>query len=310
MSPVVDPPSIPPAKTPPHRAGFVAIVGRPNVGKSTLMNRLVGQKVSIVSEKPQTTRNRIMGVCHLAYGQMVFFDTPGLHHADIPLNRKMVQAALSCLREVDLILYLVEPTPPSDANRWIEARLHRVETPKILVVNKMDLVHATSLLPILDAYHRQGLYADLVPLSAKTGDNLSRLLPVALAHLPEGAPLFPEDTLTDQPTRFLASEIIREKVIEQTRQEIPYAVAVEVEAFQETDARITIRAILFVERDSQKGVLIGRQGRMLKEIGTHAREAIAALLGKPIFLGLWVKVKREWRRDDAFLKQMGYGSTR
>jgi GTP-binding protein Era len=290
-----------------YRSGFVAIVGRPNVGKSTLINRLIGQKISIVSEKPQTTRNRIMGVCHLADGQIVFFDTPGLHQADIQLNRKMVQAALGCLREVDLVLYMVEPTLPKQEDEWIEKHLRPLSTPTVLVVNKMDTLSSVGLIPILDAHQKRGNYAALVPLSAKLGNNIDRLLPMLLSHLPEGEALFPDETLTDQPVRFLAAEIVRESTIKQTHAEIPYVVAVEIESFAETDDTITIRALLFVERDSQKGILIGHGGNMLKTIGTRARKEIAALLGKPVDLMLWVKVKSDWRENTAFLKQMGYG---
>ncbi len=290
-----------------YRSGFVAIVGRPNVGKSTLINRLIGQKISIVSEKPQTTRNRIMGVCHLPEGQIVFFDTPGLHRADIQLNRKMVQAALGCLREVDLILFMVGPTMPKTEDAWIEKHLRTLSTPTLLVVNKIDTLSSVGLIPILDAHQKRGNYAALVPLSAKFGNNIDRLLPALLSRLPEGEALFPDETLTDQPVRFLAAEIVRESAIKQTHAEIPYVIAVEIESFAETDDALTIRALLFVERDSQKGILIGQGGQMLKAIGTRARKEIATLLGKPVSLMLWVKVKSEWRENTAFLKQMGYG---
>ncbi len=291
-----------------YRSGFVALVGRPNTGKSTLINQLVGQKISIVSEKPQTTRNRIMGICHLPETQIIFFDTPGLHHANIALNRKMVRSALSCLCEVDLILHLVEPIPPAQEDAWIAHHLHSVKTPKVLAVNKIDLLAShNSLLPILDAYNLQKIYADLVPISAKTRENTPRLLSTICKHLPVGEALFPEDTVTDQPVRLLAAEIVREKAIRATRQEIPYVIAVEIETFEESDSGITIHALLFVERDSQKGILIGHRGSMLKDIGTRARQELSGLLGKPVFLGLWVKVKPDWRENDAFLKQMGYG---
>jgi len=289
-----------------YKSGFVAIVGRPNVGKSTLINRLVGQKVAIVSDRPQTTRNRIMGVCHATEGQIVFFDTPGIHQATVKLNQRMVQYALASLREVDLILFLVEPEPPSPADGWIAAHLRRVKTPTLLVVNKIDLLPPAHLIPILDDYNRQGHYAGLVPLSAKVGSNMERLFPQMWAHLPDGEPLFDAETVTDQPIRFLAAEVIREKVIEATRLEIPYAVAVEIESFKEAENGITIDAMLFVERPSQKGILIGAGGLMLKKIGTRARTEIAALLGAPTHLTLWVKVKPAWRESDAFLKQMGY----
>ncbi len=289
-----------------YKSGFVAIVGRPNVGKSTLINRLVGQKVAIVSDRPQTTRNRIMGVCHQPAGQIVFFDTPGIHQATIKLNQRMVQYALASLKEVDLVLFLVEPEAPQPADGWIAERLRRVKTPTLLVVNKIDLVSPVHLIPMLDTYNKAGHYAGLVPLSAKDGSNVDRLFEQMWAHLPEGEPLFDAETVTDQPIRFLAAEVIREKVIELTRLEIPYAVAVEIESFKEAENGITIDATLFVERPSQKGILIGAGGKMLKTIGTRARLEIAALLGAPTHLTLWVKVKPAWRQSDAILKQLGY----
>ncbi len=294
-----------------YRSGFIAIIGRPNVGKSTFLNFVLGQKVAIVSDKPQTTRNRIMGVHHLADGQMIFFDTPGIHKAKGGLNTKMVQAAFSSLHEVDLILFLVEPcielTPQE---RFIADRLTRVKTPKLLVINKIDLVHPNLLIPMLDTHGRNPLFQAVVPVSAKTGNNVDRLLSMILPRLPEGPPLFPEETVTDQPIRFLAAEIIREQVLHRTREEIPYVVAVEIEEFREDEKMIRIRATLFVEKDSQKGILIGARGGALKIIGQAAREALEALLGTRIFLELWVKVRKDWRENPAFLRQMGYGESK
>lgn len=293
----------------PYRSGFVAIIGRPNVGKSTLLNQLLGQKISIVSDKPQTTRNRILGVKHLPEGQMVFFDTPGVHKARTKLNQRMVQAALDSLNEVDLIFFLVEPdAAPGEGDLFIADHLKKIDTPQILVVNKIDLIKKERLIPLLDFYGRQGNFSEMIPISALTGENVDRLTAAALSHLPEGAPYFPEDVVTDQPVRFLAAEIIREKVIEKTREEIPYAVAVQIEEFKEEEARnlMSIRATLFVERDSQKGILIGEKGGMLKEIGTAARQELQSLLGAKIFLELWVKVKKDWSKDEPFLTEMGY----
>ena len=292
-----------------YRSGFIAIVGRPNVGKSTLLNQILGQKISIISDKPQTTRNRILGVKHLPEAQMVFFDTPGVHKARTKLNQRLVQAALDSLQEVDLIFFLVGPdAEPGEGDLFITDYLKDIKTPKILVVNKVDLVKKERLIPILDFYGRRGSFSEMIPISALTGDNVDRLLEVALSHLPEGEPYFPEDVVTDQPVRFLAAEIIREKVILKTREEIPYSVAVQIEDFKEDEAKnlSAIQAVIFVEKESQKGIIIGRKGGMLKEIGTDARKELEALLGTKIFLELWVKVKKDWSKSDSFLKEMGY----
>ncbi len=294
----------------PYRSGFIAIIGRPNVGKSTFLNFVLGQKVAIVSDKPQTTRNRIMGVHHLPDGQMIFFDTPGIHKAKGRLNTKMVQAAFSSLHEVDLILFLVEPgAEMTPSEQFITSHLAHVKTPKLLVINKIDRVAKELLIPMLDCHSRNTLFQAVVPISAKTGDNMERLLTMILPCLPEGPPLFSEETVTDQPVRFLAAEMIREQVFLKTREEIPYAVAVEIEEFREDEKIIRIRASLSVEKDSQKGILIGARGGMLKTIGQAAREALSALLGTPIFLEVWVKVRKDWRENPAFLRQLGYGET-
>lgn len=299
----------PPASPEEYRSGFIAIVGRPNVGKSTLLNQVLGQKISIISDKPQTTRNRILGVKHLPQAQMVFFDTPGVHKARSKLNQRFVQAALDSLQEVDLIFFLVEPdVEAGEGDLFITDYLKKIDTPKILVVNKVDLFKKERVIPVLDFFSRRGSFSEMVPISALTGDNVDRLLTLALAHLPEGAPYFPEDVVTDQPVRFLAAEIIREKVIKKTREEIPYSVAVQIEDFREDEKKnlSSIQAVIFVEKESQKGILIGRKGGMLKEIGTAAREELEALLGAKIFLELWVKVKKDWSRNERFLKEMGY----
>lgn len=292
-----------------YRSGFISIIGRPNVGKSTLLNHVLGQKISIISDKPQTTRNRILGVKHLPEGQMVFFDTPGIHKARTKLNQRMVQAALGSLEEVDLVFFLIEPDlEPGEGDLFIAEHLGRIRTPKILVMNKIDLVKKERMIPLLDYFNRKGDFSEIIPISALHGDNVERLVNVALSFLPEGEPYFPEDVVTDQPVRFLASEIIREKVIQKTRDEVPYAVAVQIEEFKEDEAKnlSTIRAVIFVERDSQKGILIGQKGQTLKEIGTAARLELEALLGAKIFLQLWVKPKKGWSKDDAFLSEMGY----
>lgn len=292
-----------------YRVGFVAIVGRPNVGKSTLLNSILGQKVSIVSEKPQTTRNRILGVRHLSDGQMVFFDTPGIHAPTTELNRRMVQSALVTLREVDLVFFLVEPDEhPGGGDLFISRQLREINTPKILVINKIDLVKKDRLLAILAFYDKQGGFREMVPVSALSGENVEHLLSVGLSLLPEGVPYFPEDVVTDQPVRVLAAEIIREKAIKKTYEELPYAIAVQIEEFKEDTEKNTmmIRAFMIVEKESQKGILIGRAGQMIKEIGEAARRELEALLGAKIFLGLWVKVRKEWSKDTFFLRKMGY----
>lgn len=291
------------------KSGFVAIIGRPNVGKSTLLNRMLGEKISIVTDKPQTTRNRILGVYHFPKGQIVFLDTPGIHQARSGLNRRMVQTALATLDEIDLIFFLVEPNLSHGANDpLITPHLEKIKTPKILIVNKIDLVYRDHIIPLLDSYNREGLYSEVIPISALTGENVDRLLSLTQSFLPGGNPFFSEDVITDQPVRFLAAEIIREKVIEMTREEVPYVIAVEIEAFKEEPTRglTTIHATLYVERSSQKGILIGKKGHLLKEIGKQARLEIETLLATKIYLALWVKVKRNWRKDDRFLTYMDY----
>lgn len=293
----------------PYRSGFISIIGRPNVGKSTLLNHVLGQKISIISDKPQTTRNRILGVKHLPEGQMVFFDTPGIHQAKSKLNQRMVQAALGSLGEVDLVFFLVEPDlEAGETDLFIAEHLGKIKTPKILVMNKIDLVKKERMIPLLDFFNKKGGFSEMIPISALHGENVERLVNMALSFLPEGEPYFPEDVVTDQPVRFLAAEIIREKVIKKTRDEIPYAIAVQIEEFKEDEVKnmSTIRAVIFVERDSQKGILIGQKGQTLKEIGTAARQELETLLGAKIFLQLWVKVKKGWSKDDAFLNEMGY----
>jgi GTP-binding protein Era len=292
-----------------YHSGFISIIGRPNVGKSTLLNHVLGQKISIISDKPQTTRNRILGVKHLPEGQMVFFDTPGIHKARTKLNQRMVQAALGSLEEVDLVLFLVEPDlEAGETDLFIAEHLGKIKTPKILVMNKIDLVKKERMIPLLDFFNKKGGFSEMIPISALHGENVDRLVDIALSFLPEGEPYFPEDVVTDQPVRFLAAEIIREKVIKKTREEVPYAIAVQIEEFQEDEVKnmSSIRAVIFVERDSQKGILIGQKGQTLKEIGTAARQELEGLLGTKIFLQLWVKLKKGWSKDDAFLTEMGY----
>lgn len=302
--------------TDPFHSGFVSIIGRPNVGKSTLLNHILGEKVAIISDKPQTTRNRILGVKHLPEGQVVFLDTPGIHKPKYKMNRKMVETALATLGEVDLILFMIEATDAlsrrggaqaGGGDAFIMERLGGVKTPVFLVLNKMDLVKKEKTMPLVESYTRGFKFSEVVPISAETGANVDRLLELILKTLPEGDPFFPEDIVTDQPVRFIASEIIREKILRNTREEIPYSVAVMIEAFREEKSRPTeIAAMILVERDSQKGILIGKKGEMLKTIGTQARLELEGLLGTKVFLELWVKVQPNWRQDEMVLKELGF----
>ncbi|HZZ84552.1 MAG TPA: GTPase Era [Anaeromyxobacteraceae bacterium] len=301
------------------RAGFVAIVGRPNVGKSTLLNRVLGEKVAIVSPRPQTTRTRILGV-HTAPGmQIAFFDTPGLHRAKGALNSRMVETALATLSEVDTVLVLVEAgTGPGgrvevgEATQWILEQVKRSGKPLVLGVSKADRAPKETLLPVIAAYQGLAPWSDVVPFSSFSGENVEDLLATLAKTLPESeALLFPDDMLTDQAERQLAAEYVREQVILQTRQELPYAVAVEVEEFDESarhegkSGLVRISALLLVERDSQKAILIGKRGEMLKSIGTRAREGLDRLLGCKVFLKLTVKVEARWSERAASLQKLG-----
>lgn len=291
------------------RCGFVSIVGRPNVGKSTLLNRILGEKIAIISDKPQTTRNRIMGVAHLSGAQIVFLDTPGIHKPKHGLNRRMVRRALDTFQEADLILVMGEATSnPGPGDRFVVEQLDRLSTPVFLVLNKIDTVNRSALIEKLTRY--AGLYAfkEVVPVSAATGENVDRLLEVIKDSLPEGPPMFPEETVTDQPLRVMAGEFIREKILARMREEMPYSAAVEVEEFKE-DAekdRVSIQAVIYVERESQKGIMIGKKGDILKAVGTEARLDLERLMGCKVVLKLWVKVKPGWRANEGMLERMGY----
>jgi len=290
------------------KSGFVAIIGRPNAGKSTLLNTLLGEKVAIISNKPQTTRNRILGIKNQPAGQIIFLDTPGIHQARSKLNQAMVKVALATYNEVDVICFLIEADrPDQEENDYILETLNQVKNPVLLVINKIDLVPKGDLLPIIDNYSRLRPFEQIIPLSALLGDGVDVLLAELIQILPEGPKLFPEDMITDLPERFLAAELIREKVFLLTREEIPYSTAVVVEEFKEKAEKnlIVIKAAIQVERESQKGILIGGKGRMLKEIGRLARKEIEALLGAKVFLELWVKVEKNWREDPRALRRLG-----
>jgi GTP-binding protein Era len=292
------------------KSGFVSIIGRPNAGKSTLLNFLLGEKIAIISNKPQTTRNRILGIKNHAAGQIIFLDTPGIHRSRSRLNQSMVKVALATYNEVDAICFLIEADrADNDENDFILETLPRVEKPVLLVINKIDLISKNDLLPIMERYSRLRSFEQIIPTSALLGDGVDILVNELLKILPEGPKLFPEEMITDLPERFLAAELIREKVIRLTREEIPYATAVVIEEFKEREGKnlIVIKAAIQVERDSQKGILIGGKGRMLKEIGFLARKEIEALLGARVFLELWVKVEKNWREDPRALRRLGYG---
>jgi GTP-binding protein Era len=291
------------------RGGFVALVGRPNVGKSTLLNRLVGTKLAIVSDKPQTTRNRIVGVRNYADGQAIFLDTPGIHRPTHRMNVRMVDAAVEGIRQADVVALVSDATDLRAGGRekFILEQVKRARVPVVLVINKVDLVARPTLLPLIDAWRHRHAFADIIPVSALTGENVDRLERVIVEHLPEGEPLYPTDYLTDQPERFFVAETVREKVLALTHAEIPFSSAVVVDKFEEADERGLMRfyCSILVERDSQKPILIGRAGEMIKRIGTAARIDLEAFFEARVYLDLRVKVASEWREDDRMLDQLG-----
>jgi GTP-binding protein Era len=288
------------------RAGFVTIVGRPNVGKSTLLNRLVGQKVAIVTEKPQTTRNRILAIANTASAQIVFFDTPGIHKPKHEMNRRMVDLALQSLKNVDLALLIVDVTEPfGGGDEFVLERVRQAKKPVVLVLNKVDRIRKPEILTIIDDYRRRHEFTDIVPISALTGENVEALFSVLERQLPEGEPLYPPETLTDLPERFFVSEIVREKILEATREEIPYSTAVVIDSWEEGEKLTRIEASILVERESQKGIVVGKGAGMLKGIGTAARRDIEAFLGTKVFLGLHVRVRSEWRENQRLLSELG-----
>jgi GTPase len=291
------------------RAGFVAIIGRPNAGKSTLLNRFVGQKVAIVTSKPQTTRNRIQGIVTTPAGQIVFVDTPGLHEATTALNRQMMREVAAALEGIDVLLMMVDAsrTQPHADSLLIE-KGQRFGGKTILALNKIDLLPKPKLLPLLDAFAKAFPFAALVPISARKGHGCQALLEEILRELPEGEPFFPEDQITDQPERFLVGEIIREKAIDLTYHEVPHALAVVIDQFEESPKLLRIHATLHVERDSQKKILIGHKGEMLKKIGTAARKELEALLDTKIFLAMFVKVVADWRENPQKIRELDWHS--
>ncbi|HML87354.1 MAG TPA: GTPase Era [Methylomusa anaerophila] len=291
-----------------HVSGFVAVIGRPNVGKSTLINSLIGQKIAIMSDKPQTTRNKIMGVLTLDDAQILFIDTPGIHKPKHKLGEYMVRAAENTLHEVDVILFVVDATAKmGPGEEYILDNLSKIRTPVILAVNKIDQVPKISLLPSIEKYTTCCEFAAVVPISALDHTNLDRLIAEIKAHLTPGPQYYPPDMVTDQPERLVISELIREKALHATREEIPHAILVDIEEIKtRVNDDLYVRAVIYVERESQKGIVIGEGGKLLKQIGQAARKDIENLLGNKVFLDLWVKVKKDWRNRENILKTFGF----
>lgn len=291
-----------------YKSGFVAVIGRPNVGKSTLVNSLVGQKVAIMSDKPQTTRNKIMCVLTRKDAQIIFIDTPGIHKPKHKLGEYMVDTAQKTLREVDAILFVVDSTESMGAGeKYIMEQLEAVNTPVILVVNKIDQTPKAALLPIIENYTKNFNFTEVIPISAIEHTNLDVLVDEVKKYLVPGPQYYPEDMVTDQPERFVIAELVREKALHLTREEIPHAIAIDIEEITtRSNNNLYIRAVIYVERDSQKGIIIGSGGQMLKEIGRQARADIENLLGSKAYLDLWVKVKKDWRNREGILKTFGY----
>ncbi len=290
-----------------YKSGFVAVIGRPNVGKSTLINKIVGQKVAITSDKPQTTRSRIQCILTLDTAQIIFLDTPGIHKPKFKLGEYMLKAAEGTLKEVDAIFWVTDATEKfGGGEKYILERLSATPKPVILVVNKTDLVEREKVLPIIAEYSARRDFAAVVPISAAVGTNVDALIAEAVKLLPEGVQYYPADMVTDQPERLIIAELIREKILLSTQDEVPHSIAVDLEELTERDnGTIFIRATIYVERDSQKGILIGKGGAMLKGVGAAARPEIEMLLGANVFLDLWVKVKRDWRNSIGALQSFG-----
>lgn len=292
-----------------YKSGFAALIGRPNVGKSTLMNRLIGQKIAITSSKPQTTRNRIQTVYSEERGQIIFLDTPGLHRAKNKLGEYMVNVAERTLSEVDVLLWLVEPTSYIGAGEQaIAEKLKTVDIPVVLVINKIDTVKKEEILKFIEAYRNILDFSQIVPVSALKAENTDRLIDVIFQYLPEGPMYYDEDTVTDQPERQIVAELIREKALRLLSDEIPHGIAVQIERMKERPGGklIDIEATIICERDSHKGIIIGKQGAMLKKIGMQARAAAESLLDVQVNLKLWVKVRKDWRESESMLKNFGY----
>jgi GTP-binding protein Era len=291
------------------KSGFVSFIGRPNAGKSTLLNRLVGSKLAIVSDKPQTTRTRILGVRNYPDAQVVYLDTPGIHRPLHRMNVRMVDTAIETIREVDVLGLVIDAAePPGKGERFVLDLLKDAPAPVFLILNKVDLIRKPRLLPMIERYQQEARFEEIIPLSAATGENVDRLERAIIARLPEGERLYPDDYLTDQPERFFAAEIVREKLLQFTHAEIPFASAVIIDRFEEPHGdkpMLRLYCTIVVDRDSQKPIVVGRGGEMIKKIGTAAREELERFFGTRVFLDLHVRVKSEWREDDHVLAQLG-----
>jgi GTPase len=289
------------------RFGLAAIVGRPNVGKSTLMNALVGEKVAIVSDKPQTTRKRINGILTRPEGQVVFVDTPGIHKPGYRLNRRMMTATAGALTSVDLVFLVVDATTAlGPGDRYAISMLREVKAPVFLVINKVDvLTDKSALLPLIERYSAERTFQEVIPVSAITKDGIDLLTDKSFEYLPKGEPLYPEDSLTDQPERFLAAELVREKILQVTQEEIPYVTAVVTERWEEAEGITRIHCVIYVEKASERPIIIGKGGSRLKEIGQAARADIEKMLSRHVYLGLFVKIRQHWRNDDRTLNELG-----
>jgi GTP-binding protein Era len=297
------------SQTTSHRSGFVALIGRPNVGKSTLLNALVGQKVAIMSNRPQTTRNRIRGVLTTTDAQVIFIDTPGIHKPHHKLGEYMVEAAEATFKEVDLILFVCDATQPNHSgDELVLERLKNTQTPVFLVINKVDSIAKPQILDMIDSYKNKREFAEIIPVSAKEGTQLPSLLQALLERLPAGPQFYPPDMVTDHPEQFIIAENIREKVLRLTREEIPHSVMVDIEHMEHRPSSnvLHVHAVIYTERESQKGILIGKRGAMLKRIGQLSRQELEAILGTKIYLELWVKVKKDWRNEPSYLRRFGF----
>lgn len=291
-----------------HKSGFVSIIGRPNVGKSTFMNRVIGHKIAIMSDKAQTTRNKIQGVMTRNDAQIIFLDTPGIHKPKHKLGDYMMRVAKNTLSEIDVIMFMVNVNEEiGRGDEYIMEMLKNVKTPVFLVLNKIDLVHPDALMPRIEQYQKYMNFTEIVPISALEGLNVDHFIDVLKTYLPEGPKYYPDDQISDHPEQFVVSEIIREKILHLTSEEIPHAIGVNVDRMiKENDERVRVEATIYVERDSQKGIVIGKGGKKLKEVGKRARHDIEMLLGSKVYLELWVKVQKDWRNKVNFIRQMGY----
>ena len=291
-----------------HKSGFVSIIGRPNVGKSTFMNRVIGHKIAIMSDKAQTTRNKIQGVMTRNDAQIIFLDTPGIHKPKHKLGDYMMRETKNTLSEIDAIMFMVNVNEEiGRGDEYIMEMLKNVKTPVFLVLNKIDLVHPDALMPRIEQYQKYMNFTEIVPISALEGLNVDHFIDVLKTYLPEGPKYYPDDQISDHPEQFVVSEIIREKILHLTSEEIPHAIGVNVDRMiKENDERVRVEATIYVERDSQKGIVIGKGGKKLKEVGKRARHDIEMLLGSKVYLELWVKVQKDWRNKVNFIRQMGY----